>query len=73
MALPFVELVDETALYFEEPSCAFDCAESLLPRPKARLSRLKDESSVMASVTLMIMNRFVSQETNNGAERSSRG
>ena len=49
MALPCVEFVDETAPYFGEPSCAFDFAESLLPRPMTRLSHsLKDESSLMA-------------------------
>jgi hypothetical protein len=48
MAIPCVEFVNETALYFGEPSCAFDFTESLLPRLINRLSRLKDVSSLMA-------------------------
>jgi hypothetical protein len=49
-AIPYGEFADEeTALYFGEPSCAFDFAESLLPRPMNRLTHsLKDESSLMA-------------------------
>jgi hypothetical protein len=40
---------EETAPYFGDLSCAFDFAESLLPRPMNRLTRsLKDESSFIA-------------------------
>lgn len=49
MAKPCIEFVDETAPYFGEPSCAFDFAESFLPRPMTRLNRsVKDKSSLMA-------------------------
>jgi hypothetical protein len=47
--LPCVEFVDEIAPYFGELSCAFDFAESRLPRPMTRFNRsLKDRSSLMA-------------------------
>jgi hypothetical protein len=48
--IPCVKFADEeTAPYFGELSCAFDFAESLLPRPVNRLTRsLKDKSSLMA-------------------------
>jgi hypothetical protein len=49
MHTPCVEFADETPPCIGEPSCAFDFAESLLPRPVTRFNRsLKDESSLMA-------------------------
>ena len=48
MAIPSVECGNETALYFGELSCAFDFAESLLPRPKTRLSPLINKLSLIA-------------------------
>ena len=47
--LPCVEFTDEVVLCFGEPSCAFDFAESPLPRLMPRLNRtLENELSLMA-------------------------